>query len=189
MNLWSLWFAIGFRQLVVVMGMYFVLMLFNLVLIIVKPHSVTNFESKGQLIAGILSYWLIITFYRKYFFAVLEVRLEVFMLTATKEVIDAAMMYGREKVALAMLKPEQDTAISIFALGKDKITGSRCFLNHNEETDDLSSQGSLLQMKQGCRAIDRSNHATTNARNKRTVTLWRQFFCFIKLNRNDITNK
>ena len=189
MNLWSLWFAIGFRQLVVVMGMYFVLMLFNLVLIIVKPHSVTNFESKGQLIAGILSYWLIITFYRKYFFAVLEVRLEVFMLTATKEVIDAAMMYGREKVALAMLKPEQDTAISIFALGKDKITGSRCFLNHNEETDDLSSQGSLLQMKQGCRAIDRSNHATTNARNKRTVTSWRQFFAFINLNRNDITNK
>ena len=34
--------------------------------------------------AGILNYWLIITFYRKYFFAVLEVRLEVCMLTPTK---------------------------------------------------------------------------------------------------------
>ena len=30
---------------------YFVLMLFNLVLIIVKPHSVTNVRSKGRLIA------------------------------------------------------------------------------------------------------------------------------------------
>jgi len=30
---------------------HFVLMLFNLVLIIVKPHSVTNFRSKGELIA------------------------------------------------------------------------------------------------------------------------------------------
>ena len=36
-----------------VTGMYFVLVLFNLVLIIVKQHSVTNFESEGQLIAGI----------------------------------------------------------------------------------------------------------------------------------------
>ena len=77
---------------------------------------------------------------------------------------DATMMHGREKLGLATLKPEQETAISIFALGKDKITGSRCFLNRCEETDDLGSQGSLLQMKQGCRAIDRSNHATTNAR-------------------------
>ena len=111
------------------------------------------------------------------------------MLTVTKEVIDAAMMYGREKVGLAMLKPEQETAISIIAVGKDKITGSRCFLNHNEETDDLSSQGSLLQMKQGCRAIDRSNHAATNARNKRTVTSWRQFFCFIKKNLTEMTSR
>ena len=30
---------------------HFVLMLFNLVLIIVKPHSVTNVRSKGELIA------------------------------------------------------------------------------------------------------------------------------------------
>ena len=29
---------------------HFVLMLFNLVLIIVKPHSVTNVRSKGELI-------------------------------------------------------------------------------------------------------------------------------------------
>jgi len=47
-----------------------------------------------------------------------------------KEAIDVAMTYGREKPGLATLKPEQETAISIFALGKDKITGSRCFLNH-----------------------------------------------------------
>jgi len=60
----------------------------------------------------------------------------------TREAIDAAMTYGREKL---MLKPEQEMAISNFVLGKDKITGSRCFLNHCEESDDLSSQGSLLQ--------------------------------------------
>jgi len=77
--------------------------------------------------AGVLNYWLIITFYHKYFFAVLEVCLEVCMLTPTKEAIDAAMMYRREKLGLATLKPEQETAISIFTLGKDKITGSRCF--------------------------------------------------------------
>jgi len=77
------------------------------------------------------------------------------MLTPTREVIDTAMTYGREKVGLATLKPGQETAISNFALGKDKITGSRCFLNHCEESDDLSSQGSLLQMKQGCSAINR----------------------------------
>ena len=75
------------------------------------------------------------------------------MLTRTREVIDAAMMYRREKLGLAtcMLKPEQETAISNFALGKDKI---RCFLNCCEESDDFGSQGSLLQMKQGCSAID-----------------------------------
>jgi len=66
------------------------------------------------------------------------------MLTPTKEAIDAAMTYGREKLSLATLKPEQETAISIFALGKDKITGTRCFLNCCEESDDLGSQGSHL---------------------------------------------
>ena len=85
------------------------------------------------------------------------------MLTPTREAIDAAMTYGREKLGLATLKPGQETAISNFALGKDKITGSQCFLNHCEESDDLNSQGSLLQMKQGCSAIDWSTHATTNA--------------------------
>ena len=66
------------------------------------------------------------------------------MLTPTKEAIDAAMTYGREKLSLATLKPEQETAISIFALGKDKITGTRCFLNCCEESDDLGSQRSLM---------------------------------------------
>jgi len=66
------------------------------------------------------------------------------MLTPTKEAIDATMMHGREKLGLAMLKPEQETAISIFTLGKDKITGSQCFLNRCEESNDLGSQGSLL---------------------------------------------
>jgi len=80
--------------------------------------------------AGVLNYWLSITFYRKYFFTVLEVRLEVCMLTPTREAIDTAMMYGREKLCQAMLKPEQETAISNFTLGKDKITGSQCFLSH-----------------------------------------------------------
>ena len=70
-------------------------------------------------------------------------------------------MYGRGKL---VLKPEQETAISNFALAKDKITGSRCFLNRCEESDDLGSQGSLLQMKQGCSAIEQSTHKTTNAR-------------------------
>jgi len=42
------------------------------------------------------------------------------MLPPTKEAIDAAMTYGREKLGPATLKPEQETAISIFALGKDK---------------------------------------------------------------------
>ena len=41
--------------------------------------------------AGIHNFWLIITFYHKYFFAVLEVRLEVYMLTPTREAINAAM--------------------------------------------------------------------------------------------------
>jgi len=65
------------------------------------------------------------------------------MLTPTREVIDAAMTYRTEKLGLATLKPEQETAISNFALGKDKLTGSRCFLNHCEESDNLGSQGSL----------------------------------------------
>ena len=95
-------------------------------------------------------------------FTVLEVCLEVCMLTPTRVVIDAAMTYRREKLGLATLKPEQEMAISIFPLGKDKITDSRCFLNHCEESDDLGSQGSLLQIKQGCSAIDQSTHATTN---------------------------
>ena len=45
------------------------------------------------------------------------------MLTPTKEAINAAMTYGREKLGQATLKPEQKTAISIFALGKDKTSG------------------------------------------------------------------
>ena len=85
------------------------------------------------------------------------------MLTRTREAIDAAMTYRREKLGLAMLKPEQETAISNFALGKDKI---RCFLNHCEESDDFGSQGSLLQMKQGCSAIDWSTHQQQTLANK-----------------------
>ena len=59
-------------------------------------------------------------------------------------------------------------AISNFALGND-IIGSQCFLNHCEESNDLGSQGSLLQMKQGCSAIDRSTHTTINARKQTNV--------------------
>ena len=71
------------------------------------------------------------------------------------------MTHGREKLGL---KPEQEMATSNFALGKDEITGSQCFfLNRCDESDDLGSQGSFLQMKQGCSAINRSIHATTNA--------------------------
>jgi len=55
----------------------------------------------------------------------LEVHLEVCMLTPTREAIDAAMRYGREKLGLATLKPRQETAISNFTLGKDNITGSQ----------------------------------------------------------------
>ena len=55
------------------------------------------------------------------------------MLTPTKAAIDPAMTYGREKLGLATLKPEQETAISILALGKDNTTGSQCFLNRCEE--------------------------------------------------------
>ena len=84
---------------------------------------------------------LVITFYHKYFFAVLEVHLEVCMLTSTREAIDAAMTYRREKLSLATLKPKQEKAISNFPLGKDKLTGSQCFLNHCEESDNPSSQG------------------------------------------------
>jgi len=103
------------------------------------------------------------------------------MLTPTREVIDAAMTYRTEKLGLATLKPEQETAISNFALGNDKITGSRCFLIRCEEPDDLSSQGSLLQMKQGCSAIDRSTHATTNARKQTNSYLVETTFFILKL--------
>jgi len=94
--------------------------------------------------------------------------------------------YRREKLGLATLKSEQEVAISNFALGNDKIIGSQCFLNHCEESDNLGSQGSLLQMKQGCRAIDRSTHTTTNVRKQMNVET---NFYFIKLNRNDVTIK
>ena len=36
----------------------------------------------------------------------------------TREAIDTPMAYGRVKLELAMLKPEQEMAISDFALGK-----------------------------------------------------------------------
>ena len=111
---------------------------------------------------------------------------EVCAPTPTREAIDSAMMYGREELGLATLKPEQETAISNFALGKDKI---RCFLNHCEESDDFGSQGSLLQMKQGCSAIDWSNHATTNTRKQTNSYLVEMNFLFIKLNGNDVTSK
>jgi len=104
------------------------------------------------------------------------------MLTRTREAIDAAMMYRREKLDLARLKPEQETAISNFALGKDKI------LNRCEESDDFGSQESLLQMKQGCSAIDRSTHATTNARKETNSYILETIF-LIKLNGNDVTSK
>jgi len=78
------------------------------------------------------------------------------------------MTYRREKLGLAALKPEQETAISDFALGKDKITGSRCFLNGSEESDDFGSQGSLMQMKQGCSAGRPTQQQTLV--NRRTVT-------------------
>ena len=95
------------------------------------------------------------------------------------------MMYRREILGLATLKPEQETAISNFALGKDKI---RCFLNCCEESDDFGSQGSLLQMKQGCSAIDRSTHTTTNAR-KQTKSYLLETNFLIKLKGNDIMSK
>ena len=79
------------------------------------------------------------------------------------------MTYGR----IAILKPEQETAISNFALRKDKITGSRFFLNHCEELI-------LLVMKQGCSAIDWSTHATTNARKQMNSHLV-NFFSFYKI--------
>jgi len=87
-----------------------------------------------------------------------HILLKIHFCCPTREAIDAAMTYGREKLGLATLKLEQETAISNFALGKDNITGSRCFLIRFEEPDDLGSQGSLLQMKKGCSAIDRSTH-------------------------------
>jgi len=49
------------------------------------------------------------------------------------------MAYGWEKLGLATLKPEQETAISNFALGKNKITGNRRFLICFEESNDLGS--------------------------------------------------
>ena len=113
------------------------------------------------------------------------------MLTPTREVIDTTMTYGKEKLGLATLKPEQETAISNNALGKDKITGSRCFLNHCEASDDLGSQGSLLQMKQGCSAIDWSTHATTNAHKEKNSYLVETNFkiFFIKLKENYVMSK
>ena len=66
----------------------------------------------------------------------------------TREAIDTAMMYGREKLTL---KPEQEMGISNFTLGKDKITGSRCFLNCCEESDDL---GSPLDARRRCVNIE-----------------------------------
>jgi len=57
-------------------------------------------------IAGVLSYCLIITFYRKYIFAVLEVRSEACMLTPAREAIDAAMTFRRKKLGLGVSKPE-----------------------------------------------------------------------------------
>ena len=63
------------------------------------------------------------------------------MLTSTREAIDAAMTYRREKLSLATLKLKQEKAISNFPLGKDKLTGSQCFLNHCEEFDNPGSQG------------------------------------------------
>ena len=97
------------------------------------------------------------------------------MLIPTREVINAAMTYGREKPAL---KPEQEMAISNFTLGNDKITGSQCSLNCCEESDDFGSQGSLLQMKQGCSAIDQSTHTTTYARKQTNSYLVETIFIF-----------
>ena len=93
----------------------------------------------------------------------------------------------KEELGLATLKPEQEMTISNFALGKDKITGSRCFLNRCEEPDDLGSQGSFLQMKQGCSAIDRLTHATIIIKQLPHGNNFLIFF--IKLNGNDITSK
>jgi len=45
----------------------------------------------------------------------------------TREVIDAVMTYGREKLGLATLKPGQESAISNFALGKDKLLAAGAF--------------------------------------------------------------
>ena len=123
-------------------------------------------------------------FYCKYFFAVLEIRLEVCMLTSTREADRRCYYIRKGELGLAMLKPEQEMAISDFALGKDKIeiTGSQCFLNCCEESDNLGSQGSLLQMKQGCSAIDQSTHAQQTLVNIRAVTLWRRIlFLFLFL--------
>ena len=87
-------------------------------------------------------------------------------------------MEGR-KLGLAMLKPEQEGAISNFTLGKANISGSRCFLNRCEESDDLGSQGSLLQMKQGCSAIDQSTHTATNAHKQTNSYLVEMNFFFL----------
>ena len=87
------------------------------------------------------------------------------------------------------IKPEQETAISNFTLGKAKITDSRCFLNRCEESDNLGSQGSLLQMKPGCSAIHQLTHAQQTLVNKWTDTSWRQNFFAIKCNGNDVTSK
>ena len=86
------------------------------------------------------------------------------------------MTYRREKLGLAALKPEQETAISNFALNYWQPV----LLNCCEESDDFDSQGSLLQMKQGCRAIDRSTHITTNAHKQMNSYLMEANFFFYK---------
>ena len=63
------------------------------------------------------------------------------MLTPTKEAIDAAMTHGRES---SYIKTRARDGIQYFRSWKDKITGSLCFLNRCEESDDLGNQGSLL---------------------------------------------
>jgi len=45
-------------------------------------------------------------------------QLEVSLLTPTREAIDTAMMYGREKLGLATLKPEQRQQSVISLLGR-----------------------------------------------------------------------
>jgi len=60
--------------------------------------------------------------------------------------LTAAMMYRRKELGLVTLKPGQETAISNFALGKDNITGSRCFLNRCEESKSGISSANEARM-------------------------------------------